>query len=172
MVKSEIGASTGGSFTGVTVSRNELVAIALPSLIMMLIVAEPFWLVNGVIVTVRLLLLPPKTIPDSGTRLVFELAAPGVRLEAGVSTSPITNASGPATLSSSIVTLVIVEMVGTLLTPNETEAELFPLFGSSIAEETVAVLVFGPAVIAVAWMVIVARPPLVREPTVQTTVPL
>src|SRR5258706_500838 len=67
-----MGVRVGGSLTGLTVRRKVLVAVARPSLTLRMIVAVPYWLRAGVMVTVRFVPLPPKTIFPSGTRLWFE----------------------------------------------------------------------------------------------------
>ena len=48
--------------------------------------------------------------------------------------------------------------------------ELFPVFGSGVLEETVALLSKAPDFFRVVWIVTVADAPELREPIVQVTV--
>ena len=92
----------GGVFTAVTVRRNESVALDVPSLTVTVIVAVPVWPLAGVIVTVRLLALPPKTIFAFGTSVVLEDPPVTTRLEAGVSASPTVNAMAGVAVSAGV----------------------------------------------------------------------
>src|SRR6266567_160164 len=67
--------NVGGSLTQLTVRRNEVLADTVPSLTVRVIVAVPNAFPAGVIVTVRLLLAPPKTMLVMGTRLESEEVA-------------------------------------------------------------------------------------------------
>lgn len=48
--------------------------------------------------------------------------------------------------------------------------ELFPVFGSGVLEETVALLSNAPDFLTVVWMVTVADAPELKDPIVQVTV--
>src|ERR1051325_499772 len=93
----------GGSLLESTVSRNDLLALAGPSLTFSVTVAVPDWLAAGVTVTVRLAPLPPNVMLAPGTRVGLEELPDSARLASGVSTSPIVNAIGPAGTCSSTV---------------------------------------------------------------------
>src|SRR2546425_1129449 len=67
-----MGSRVGGSFTGLTVSTKLwLTEPPLASVTVSVISAVPNWLVAGVILSVRLEPLPPKTIFWLGTRMVL-----------------------------------------------------------------------------------------------------
>jgi hypothetical protein len=159
--------------TAVTASTNELLALAWPSLTVSVIVAEPLWSGDGVSVTVRFELLPPNTMFVFATRAGLELDALNTSDEAGVSASPIVNAIGPMAVSSGVVRLVIVEIVGNALMLTIAEAELSAPTGSAVEELTDATFVREPLAVATTWMPIVAVAPLASEPSAQlTTLPL
>src|SRR5262249_27517062 len=81
----------GGSFAELIVSRNELLADTVPSLTEMVMVLVPKTFAAGVMVAVRLLPEPPKTILAFGTRAVLDEVALRINESGGVSASPITN---------------------------------------------------------------------------------
>jgi hypothetical protein len=83
----------GGVFVGavVTVSKNALLVVLVPSLTLTVIVAEPVLPATGVTVTVRSVPLPPNTMFAAGTNVVEEEVPETVRLAAAVSASPIVN---------------------------------------------------------------------------------
>src|SRR5690242_12255311 len=84
-----IAVSDGKSLTALTVRRNE--SLAMPnwlSATVTVMVAVPNALGTGVTVTVRLVPLPPKAMPVSGTMAGLEDSAFNVRLAAGVLESP------------------------------------------------------------------------------------
>ena len=85
-----------------TLRLNEDALESEPSLTTIVIVAEPDRPAAGVIVTVRLEPVPPKTIRPAGTSAV-SLAVPlRIRLPAGVSASATANATGPVVVSALI----------------------------------------------------------------------
>src|SRR6266403_610993 len=102
----------GGWLTALTVSTNVLLELTMPSLTVSVMVDVPKALVSGVIVAVRLLSLPPKTMLLVGTRLAFEDAAERMSAEEGVSASPIIKAIGPVGVFSSVLWGAMAEMVG------------------------------------------------------------
>src|SRR6266567_3546350 len=108
--------NVGGSLTELTVRRNDVLDDTVPSLTVRVIVAVPNAFTAGIIVTVRLLLAPPKTMLVLGTRLGTEDVAERIRALAEVSASPIVNGIGLVAVSSGVVWLVMVEIVGRPLT--------------------------------------------------------
>src|SRR5215208_1739487 len=93
----------GGVFTPVTVNTNESLVVKGPSFTFTVIVAVPVWLAAGVMVTVRLLPLPPKTIALGGTSPGLDETLLNCRLAADVSASPIVKGSGPAVAPIKVV---------------------------------------------------------------------
>ena len=79
---------------GATVRRNEVRVFVVPSLTMNVTVVLPVWPGKGVNVTFRLLPLPPKTIPPFGIKAGLEEVPCSVRLDAGVSLSPMVKVTG------------------------------------------------------------------------------
>ena len=71
-------------FVEVTVTRNEVLAVREPSDTVIVTVLEPDCPVAGVMVTVRFVELPPKTMPEVGRSVVFEEAFVRVSLLAAV----------------------------------------------------------------------------------------
>src|SRR5271155_253207 len=86
------GVSTGRAAT--TLSWKVVLAVALPSLTVTVMLATPLWPAAGVIVTVRLLLAPPKTMLLVGTTDGVSEAAERVRLDAAIAVSPIVKGIG------------------------------------------------------------------------------
>jgi hypothetical protein len=106
----------GASLTAVTVSRNVVGVVVVPSPTVTVIVDEPAWFAAGVTVTVRLAPLPPNTTFAFGTTVVSDEVADTVRLAAAVSTSPTVTASAPVAVSSFVVCAAIAVMVGASFT--------------------------------------------------------
>jgi len=79
-------------------------------------VAEPLWPEAGVTVTVRLPPLPPNSIPLSGTNVVLDELPDTFRLLEADSGSLTARAIGPVVVSSEIVRLEILLIVGASLT--------------------------------------------------------
>ena len=91
----------GRSFTGLTVSTKLWVLLApFVSVTFRLRLAAPDWLVAGVMVTVRLLPLPPNLRLEEGKRLVSEEVMARARRSTGVVSSPTVNAMVRETSSS------------------------------------------------------------------------
>src|SRR5436190_23729148 len=104
---------TGGSLTGVTVSPNDEVATPnCASWTVIVMMPEPLWLAAGVMVTVRLAPLPPKTIFCVGTSSGLEQEPRKVRLAGAVCASAMVKAIGPTAVSSGAGRLVMGEMAG------------------------------------------------------------
>ena len=96
-----MGLSVGGSFTGLTVSAKESLAVPpSASRTVTVMIATPNCLRAGSTVTVRLDPLPPKLMLFVGTSTGFEEDALSVRLPSTVSTSPTVKAMGPVEVSS------------------------------------------------------------------------
>ena len=81
----------GASFTLVTVNVKVLLAVKEPSLTVIVTLAEPNALAAGVNVAERLAPVPLKAIFDTGMIVESEELAERVKLERGVSTSPMVN---------------------------------------------------------------------------------
>jgi hypothetical protein len=81
---------------GLTVNKNDLVAIVGPSLTVTVIVAVPVCPAEGVTVTVRLDAEPPKAIEFSGTREGLDELADNCRFIGAISRSPTVKVIGPA----------------------------------------------------------------------------
>src|SRR4051812_35626983 len=86
------GSGGGGALT---VTTNEEVAVARPSLTLRVIVATPDWPLAAAKEMVRLAPEPPSTILVCGIKPRFELLAETVSKARVVSTSPTVKASGP-----------------------------------------------------------------------------
>jgi hypothetical protein len=78
----------------------------------MVMLATPVWPDAGVTVTVRLLLLPPKTMFATGTRVVLPELPESVRFPAGVVALPIVKGIAGVAVSTAINRLAMLEMVG------------------------------------------------------------
>src|ERR1043166_699083 len=86
-----MGAMVGGLFPPVTVKTNVSLALCVSSLTVTGMIALPVWLVAGVIVTVLLAPLPPKTMLGLGTREVLLELPVRIKLFSGVSISATVN---------------------------------------------------------------------------------
>ena len=107
----------GGVFGGVPVTlRRKLVpAVAVPSLTVTVIVVVPVWPVAGVIVIVRFVPDPPKTMLVLGTSVVFDEVPVTLRFAGAVSASPTVKPIGPTTVLTAVAWFGILEMVGGVL---------------------------------------------------------
>src|ERR1051325_9963072 len=86
----------GGLFATLTANKNEVVALAVPSLTVRVTFADPNWLVAGNRGTVPLEPLPPKVMFPAGSRLGLEELPLTFKLAAVLSTSPTVNGIGPS----------------------------------------------------------------------------
>src|SRR6266498_2891727 len=103
----------GGSFTGLTVRTNELLADAPSgSATVMVMVAVPFWLVTGVMAMLRFVPLPLMAMFPSRTSAGLEELQVTTRFVAAVWPSLTVNATPARGVSSSVVWLAMLEMVG------------------------------------------------------------
>src|SRR4051812_37942818 len=107
-----------------TVTRNELLALACPSPTVNVIVAVPLCPAAGVNVTVRLLALPPRTMPALGTSVGFDELPLRVNPVAAVSTSPTVKPIGPTATPGEVVWAAIPEIVGRSFTAVTVTAKL------------------------------------------------
>ena len=89
------GGGGGGGLPASTVTRKLRLPVAWPSLTRTVMLAVPLREAVGVTVTVRFVLLPPKTMPLRGINPVFEEVAAKVRLADEVSKSKTLNAIEP-----------------------------------------------------------------------------
>jgi|SRR5687768_1698902 len=92
----------GESLTGLTVKTKDTDVSFVPSSTVIVIVVLPLWLSPGVMVTVRLALLPCKLILAFGTKETLEEEAVTVNKLTGVSASPIVNEIGPVGVLSAV----------------------------------------------------------------------
>ena len=95
-----------------TLSWKVLLAVAVPSLTVTVMLAEPVWPGTGVTVTVRSPAFPPNTISESRTSAWSEEVPETVRLEAAVSASATVKGSGSVAVSAAMRRLVSEEIVG------------------------------------------------------------
>jgi hypothetical protein len=95
-----------------TVRWKAVEEMALPSLTYTIISEQPVCPETGVSVTVRLLLLPPKSMPVLGKRLALVDVAQRVRVSAAACASPMVKGMVGAKQFWVIVMLAIVEIVG------------------------------------------------------------
>src|SRR5258708_5132019 len=124
----------------------------------MVMMALPLALVAGVIVTVRLLALPPKTMLFVGTSAALDEALPNGRLAAAVRPFPMAKLNGPATVSSLTIWLARPVMVGGVFTMFTVRRKLsLVVFVPSL---TLTVMVAGPVCPAAGVMVTVRLVPL------------
>src|SRR5262245_6970409 len=107
----------GGSLTGLTVSKKELVVDNVPSLTTRVIVLLPNVLVRGDKLTVRSLPVPPKTILVFGTRVELDEVPERINASAAVSKSLIEKEM-MAVVSSLVANPGMLEIKGGLLTVN------------------------------------------------------
>ena len=95
-----------------TVTAKLLLAVALPSLTVTVMVAVPTCAGAGVTATVRLAPLPPKTMLAFGTNDGLDELPLNARLLNAVSTSPTVKPIGPVVPPEKIVWFAILEIVG------------------------------------------------------------
>src|SRR4051812_46944559 len=126
----------------VTVRRKLVLAVYWPSLTFRVMLAEPDWPAAGVTVTVRLAPLPPSAMLPCGTRVGFEEALLKARLARAVSGSPMVKLSGPVELSTPMLWLPMLEIVGgSLIAFTVTTKLLLALYCPSL---TITVIVAVP----------------------------
>src|SRR5437016_294242 len=108
--------SSEGWFEWMTVMVNDVLAVASPSLTVMVIVAEPTFLRVGVSVTVRFAPKPPNLMLQAGTRVGLLDVAETIRPPGLLSMSPTVKAIGPVDEFFAIVRLAILLIVGASFT--------------------------------------------------------
>jgi hypothetical protein len=106
----------GASLTAVTVKTKVSVAVNVPSLTVTVIVAVPFWLAAGVIVTVRFAPVPPNTMFAFGINAVSLELPLTVKLATAVSKSPTVNEMADVAMSSFVDCAAMSLMVGASFT--------------------------------------------------------
>src|ERR1043166_379840 len=140
IVMLEIGSNVGASLTEFTASRNAVLAAApLVSVTVKVMVALPNRLAAGAIVKVRFVEVPDSTRFWFGTRLVLEELAVTRRLLAGMVELCTVKEMGPAVVSSSMVWVGMLEILGAPLTV--------------MVKDRVTILLLGWASLAVTVMV-------------------
>src|SRR5262249_3389876 len=139
---SAMAAIVGASFTGVTVSTNVSLVVDVPSDTLSVIVAWPFALAAGTIVTVRSAPPPPSAMAPSGPSVWLADRAGTVRRAIPVSGSPMVNATGPSVPSSATVWSATLLMVGGLSTAPTVRTKV--VLADSEPSETVTVIVAEP----------------------------
>ena len=97
-------------------SRKALLAEAVPSLTVIVMVAVPVWFVTGVIVTVRLAPEPPKTTFVLGTRAGLDDVPLTERFAVGLMTSLTVKLIGGVAVFRTIAWSAMAEMVGPSVT--------------------------------------------------------
>ena len=105
----------GGSLRLLTVTVNDVLLLATPSLAVNVIVAMPTWLVAGRTSTARLVPPPPTVRLALGISSVFPEEAVTVMPPAGISGSLTLKVSGPSVESSAMTCGGMVESVGASL---------------------------------------------------------
>ena len=93
----------GASLTAVTVTKNEVVVVAAPSVTLRVIVVAPLASAAGVTVTVRLAPLGLIITFALGTRAVSDEVPVTLRLPIGLSISPMVKLKAPVVKSSRMV---------------------------------------------------------------------
>ncbi len=119
MVWSATSEIVGASLTAVTVSTKVSEVQAPPvaaSQTVRVMVVVPDWSRAGVMVTVRLAPLPPKTMLALGTSVVLDELPVTSRSAAAVSTSPTVKGMAAVAVSSAVVWSATSEIVGASLT--------------------------------------------------------
>ena len=116
------GEISGRSFTGLTVRLNvRLLRPKLVSFTNTVMDAIPLSFVAGVMVTVRLLPVPPKPMFALGTRSGFEDRPDKFSKLAGVTESPTVNGMAGVGVSSAVIWLAMAEMDGITLPDGQTK---------------------------------------------------
>ena len=142
----EMAESTGGSFTGLTVNRNEVLLVPTPSVTEIFTVVEPLAFGTGVKLTVRFEPLPPNTMFGKGSKAVLVVNPLTDNEAADVSKSPITKPMAAVELSSATVWFAMLEIAGTRLTVTDAAELLLALTGSLELLVTEQVFVKTPLV--------------------------
>ena len=97
-------------------SRKALLAEAVPSLTVIVMVAVPVWFVTGVIVTVRLAPEPPKSTFVLGTRAGLDDVPLTERFAVGLTTSLTVKLIGGVAVLRTMAWSAMAEMVGPSVT--------------------------------------------------------
>src|SRR6266403_1497871 len=156
----------GASLTAVTVTKNEVVVVADPSVTLSVMVVAPLALAAGVTVTVRLAPLGLMTTFPLGTRAVSDDVPVTLRSPIRLSMSPMVKLKAPVVPSSAMVWSATLVMVGASLTAvTVTKNEVVVVADPSV---TLSVMVVAPLALAAGVTVTVRLAPL----GLMTTFPL
>src|SRR6267378_3482444 len=148
----------GASLTAVTVTKNEVVVVADPSVTLSVMVVAPLALAAGVTVTVRLAPLPPITTFASGTRAVSDEVPLTLRSPITLSISPMVKLNAPVVPSSAMVWSAMLVILGASLTAvTVTKNEVVVVAAPSV---TLSVMVVAPLALAAGVTVTVRLAPL------------
>src|SRR6266436_6299116 len=148
----------GASLTAVTVTKNEVVVVADPSVTLSVMVVAPLALATGVTVTVRLAPLGLMTTFALGTRAVSDEVPVTLRSPITLSMSPMVKLNAPVVPSSAIVWSAMPVMVGGSLTAvTVTKNEVVVVAAPSV---TLSVMVVAPLALAAGVTVTVRLAPL------------
>src|SRR6267378_376252 len=148
----------GASLTAVTVTKNEVVVVAAPSVTLSVIVVAPLALGAGVTVTVRLAPLGLITIFALGTRAVSDEVPLTLRSPITLSMSPMVKLNAPVVPSSAMIWSAMLVMVGASLTAvTVTKNEVVVVADPSV---TLSVMVVAPLALAAGVTVTVRLAPL------------
>src|SRR5882762_7024644 len=148
----------GASLTAVTVTKNEVVVVAAPSITLSVMVVAPLTLATGVTVTVRLAPLGLMTTFALGTKAVSDELPVTLRSPIRLSMSPMVKLNAPVVPSSAIVWSATLVMVGASLTAvTVTKNEVVVMSDPSV---TLNVMVVVPLASAAGVTVTVRLAPL------------
>src|SRR6266403_1108611 len=148
----------GASLTAVTVTKNEVVVVADPSVTLSVMVVAPLALAAGVTVTVRLAPLGLITTFALGTRTVSDELPLTINVPIGLSISPMVKLSAPVVPSSAMIWSAMLVMLGALLTAvTVTKNEVVVVADPSV---TLSVMVVAPLALAAGVTVTVQLAPL------------
>src|SRR5882672_136738 len=148
----------GASLTAVTVTKNEVVVAADPSVTLSVMVVAPLALAAGVTVTVRLAPLGLMTTFSLGTRAVSDEVPLTLRSPITLSMSPMVKLNAPVVPSSAIVWSAMLVMLGASLTAvTVTKNEVLVMSDPSV---TLSVMVVTPLALTAGVTVTVRLAPL------------
>ena len=123
----------GASFTVLTVSKNDIDAVAVPSLTVSVMVVVPVWFKAGAMVTVRLIPSPNSVMFASGTNVLLLELAVTVSDDKGVSESLNVKGSAGVGVSSSVDWSVMAVMEGASFTELTVKVKLIEVVRSPSA---------------------------------------
>src|SRR5882762_3662043 len=158
MIWSAMLVMVGASLTAVTVTKNEVVVVADPSVTLSVMVVAPLALAAGVTVTVRLAPLGLMTTFALGTRAVSDELPLTLRSPITLSMSPMVKLNAPVVPSSAMIWSAMLVMLGASLTAvTVTKNEVVVVAAPSV---TLSVMVVAPLALAAGVTVTVRLAPL------------